>query len=188
MNPYGYGNSYMQFNPTQARLDSLTQQKQMIEQQIAQLTAPSPVNINLNQSPQPQQQQVNPFNQSAGFDFNGRYVDGLEEAKKESAQNLPIVFIDKNNPKLYLKNMDGTLKVYKLEEVQEEAQDDEVHNRIGALEGSIASIQAQMNQLINVLTSAPQPQPQAQTKASEPGTKTVSSETKSQARKKAGES
>lgn len=160
MNPYSYDNSYMGYNPAQMRLNSLNQQKQMIEQQIAQLTAPQPVNINLNQNPVPQ---GSPFSQGVQFDFNGRYVDGPEDAKKEAAQNLPIVFIDKNNPKLYLKGTDGSFRSYRLEEVQDEEKTGEVHAKIGALEGSIASLQAQMNQIIEALT-APQPDQHSQTK------------------------
>lgn len=175
-NPYGF-NAY---NPTQSRIEQLTQQRQMIEQQLAQLNAPSPVNINVNPN---QNQNPNFFGSNgSSFDFNGRYVSSIEEAKKEAAQNLPLLFIDKENPYLYMKDTTGNIKTFKLEEVQEKP--DETHQKINALEGSIAMLQEQMNQLIGALTG----QPVAKSATTEPQPAQPQQNQKSQPRKKTGES
>lgn len=56
------------YNPMQSRVDSLMQQKAMIEQQLQSLQQMNVPNININNIPS------NPT--PSNFDFNGKWVDG----------------------------------------------------------------------------------------------------------------
>ena len=65
---------YNNYNPAQARIDSLMQQRQMIDQQIQQVQQYAnipPININNQITPQ----------QQGNFDFNGKWVNNEQEAK-----------------------------------------------------------------------------------------------------------
>ena len=85
------------YNPyNQARLDSLAQQKALIEQQMAQLQQMQmpPININNNMTPTPN-----------NYDGNFKWVDNQEQAKQVANNNLPLILFDRNNPIFYMKNM-----------------------------------------------------------------------------------
>ena len=117
------------FNPYQSRMDSLLQQKQMLEQQMTALQQYQQMpNININNMPQPN-----------NFDFNGRWVDSKDEAMGVANNNLPLIMFDRNNPIFYMKNMDGSFKTFRFEEVLEQPQ---INNdaRIDALESKINTI------------------------------------------------
>lgn len=117
------------FNPYQSRMDSLLQQKQMLEQQMTALQQYQQMpNININNMPQPN-----------NFDFNGRWVNSKDEAMGVANNNLPLIMFDRNNPIFYMKNMDGTFRTFKFEEVLEQPQ---INNdaRIDALESKINTI------------------------------------------------
>ena len=117
------------FNPYQSRMDSLLQQKQMLEQQMTALQQYQQMpNININNMPQPN-----------NFDFNGRWVNSKDEAMGVANNNLPLIMFDRNNPIFYMKNMDGSFKTFRFEEVLEQSQ---INNdaRIDALENKINTI------------------------------------------------
>lgn len=117
------------FNPYQSRMDSLLQQKQMLEQQMTALQQyQQKPNININNMPQPN-----------NFDFNGRWVNSKDEAMGVANNNLPLIMFDRNNPIFYMKNMDGSFKTFRFEEVLEQPQ---INNdaRIDALENKINTI------------------------------------------------
>jgi hypothetical protein len=117
------------FNPYQSRMDSLLQQKQMLEQQMTALQQYQQMpNININNMPQPN-----------NFDFNGRWVNSKDEAMGVANNNLPLIMFDRNNPIFYMKNMDGSFKTFRFEEVLEQPQ---INNdaRIDALENKINTI------------------------------------------------
>lgn len=117
------------FNPYQSRMDSLLQQKQMLEQQMTALQQYQQMpNININNMPQPN-----------NFDFNGRWVNSKDEAMGVANNNLPLIMFDRNNPIFYMKNMDGTFRTFKFEEVLKQPQ---INNdaRIDALESKINTI------------------------------------------------
>ena len=117
------------FNPYQSRMDSLLQQKQMLEQQMTALQQYQQIpNININNMPQPN-----------NFDFNGRWVNSKDEAMGVANNNLPLIMFDRNNPIFYMKNMDGSFKTFRFEEVLEQPQ---INNdaRIDALENKINTI------------------------------------------------
>lgn len=117
------------FNPYQSRMDSLLQQKQMLEQQMTALQQYQQMpNININNMPQPN-----------NFDFNGRWVNSKDEAMGVANNNLPLIMFDRNNPIFYMKNMDGSFKTFRFEEVLEQPQ---INNdaRIDALESKINTI------------------------------------------------
>lgn len=117
------------FNPYQSRMDSLLQQKQMLEQQMTALQQYQQMpNININNMPQPN-----------NFDFNGRWVNSKDEAMGVANNNLPLIMFDRNNPIFYMKNMDGTFRTFRFEEVLEQPQ---INNdaRIDALENKINTI------------------------------------------------
>lgn len=94
------------YNPAQARVDSLLQQKQMIEQQINALSQYQmpPININNNMTPNMP---------NGSFDFNGKWV---------ANNNLPLILFDKNEPVFYMKNLDGSFKTFKFTEVVDQPQ------------------------------------------------------------------
>lgn len=94
------------FNPYQYQ--NLMKQKEMID---AQLNAMQMPNININNMTQPN-----------NYDFNGRWVNSADEAKGIANNNLPLILFDRNNPIFYMKNMDGSFKTYKFEEVIEQPQ------------------------------------------------------------------
>lgn len=117
------------FNPYQSRMDSLLQQKQMLEQQMTALQQYQQMpNININNMPQPN-----------NFDFNGRWVNSKDEAMGVANNNLSLIMFDRNNPIFYMKNMDGSFKTFRFEEVLEQPQ---INNdaRIDALESKINTI------------------------------------------------
>lgn len=135
---YGYGG----YNPLQARMESLMQQKQMIEQQLNSLQGMGmpAININNNTTPAPT---------GTNYDGNFKWVDGEEQAKQVANNNLPLILFDNNNPMFYMKNVDGTFKKFRFEEVIEKpapAVDPQIENRMNALEGKL-------DELINALTA-----------------------------------
>lgn len=133
---------YNSFNPMQARMETLLNQKQMIEQQLQSMQQMPPININNNMSP--------PVN----FDFNGKWVDGEEQAKKTANQNLPLILFDNNNPIFYMKNMDGSFKKYRFSEIVEQQQPS-TDEKINTLEGKLNAILEQLSQgNINTPTKA----------------------------------
>ena len=71
------------YNPMQSRVDSLMQQKAMIEQQLQSLQQMNVPNININNIPS------NPT--PSNFDFNGKWVDGEEQARNVANNNLPLI-------------------------------------------------------------------------------------------------
>lgn len=132
------------FNPYQSRMDSLLQQKQMLEQQMTALQQYQQIpNININNMPQPN-----------NFDFNGRWVNSKDEAMGVANNNLPLIMFDRNNPIFYMKNMDGSFKTFRFEEVLEQPQ---INNdaRIDALENKINTI---LNALQQPSTNTPKEQ------------------------------
>lgn len=74
--------------------------------------------------------------QPTNFDFNGRWVETIEEARNVASNNLPVVMFDKNKPLFYMKGVDGTFKTYEFKEVIEQKETD----RIDALEDKINAI------------------------------------------------
>lgn len=117
------------YNPYQSRLDSLMQQRNMIDNQLNSLQQYQQMpNININN-----------MTPTGNYDFNGRWVNSAEEAKNLANNNLPSIFLDRNNPIFYMKNMDGTFRTFKFEEVLEQPQ---INNdaRIDALESKINTI------------------------------------------------
>lgn len=124
---------YNSFNPMQARMETLLNQKQMIEQQLQSMQQMPPININNNMTP--------PTN----FDFNGKWVDGEEQARQTANQNLPLILFDNNNPIFYMKNMDGSFKKYRFSEIVEQPQPS-ADEKINALESKLNAILEQLSQ------------------------------------------
>lgn len=119
------------YNPyNQTRLDSLAQQKALIEQQMAQLQQMQmpPININNNMTPTPN-----------NYDGNFKWVDNQEQAKQVANNNLPLILFDRNNPIFYMKNVDGSFKTFKFEEVIEQPQTNN-DDRINALESKLNAL------------------------------------------------
>lgn len=132
---YGYG-----YNPVQARMDSLMQQKQMIEQQLNSLQGMSmpAININNNTTPTP----------SGNYDGNFKWVDGEEQAKQVANNNLPLILFDNNSPMFYMKNVDGSFKKFKFEEVV----DTPTNSTDSAMEQRMSNLEDKLNNLIDALT------------------------------------
>lgn len=132
---YSYG-----YNPVQARMDSLMQQKQMIEQQLNSLQGMSmpAININNNTTPTP----------SGNYDGNFKWVDGEEQAKQVANNNLPLILFDNNSPMFYMKNVDGSFKKFKFEEVV----DTPANSTDSAMEQRMSTLEDKLNNLIDALT------------------------------------
>lgn len=120
------------YNPMQSRVDSLMQQKAMIEQQLQSLQQMNVPNININNIPS------NPT--PSNFDFNGKWVDGEEQARNVANNNLPLILFDNNNPVFYMKNMDGAFKKFKFEEIKEEKVENTNNERMDMLEVKMDTI------------------------------------------------
>ena len=129
------------YNPVQSRVDSLIQQKAMIEQQLQSLQQMNVPNININNMPS------NPV--PSNFDFNGKWVDGEEQARNIANNNLPLILFDNNNPVFYMKNMDGAFKKFKFEEIKEEKVENANNERMDMLE-------AKMDTILKALQGEPQ--------------------------------
>lgn len=130
-------------NPMQSRMDSLAQQKQMIEQQMNALSQYSvpPININNQVTPLPQN----------NFDFNGKWVDNEEQAKQFASIEKPLILFDNNNPIFYMKNTDGSLKKYTFTEVIEEPKPD--------VEKKVLALEEKMDMILNALQQPRQESP-----------------------------
>ena len=129
------------YNPAQSRVDSLMQQRQMIDQQIQNLSQYAnipPININ---------NQINP--QTNGFDFNGKWVNNEQEARNFTNANLPTILFDNNESIFYMKSMDGSFKKFKFEEIKEETKVDPLEERINGIEKKMDEFFSKMNNTNN---------------------------------------
>lgn len=118
------------YNPAQSRVDSLMQQRQMIDQQIQNLSQYAnipPININ---------NQITPQSQSS-FDFNGKWVNSEQEARNFANANLPTILFDSNESIFYMKTLDGSFKKFKFEEITEEQQPNPLETRVDGIEKKI---------------------------------------------------
>lgn len=125
------------YNPAQSRVDSLMQQRQMIDQQIQNLSQYAnipPININ---------NQITPQSQSS-FDFNGKWVNSEQEARNFANANLPTILFDNNESIFYMKTLDGSFKKFKFEEITEEP-------KINPLETRVDGIEKKIDELISSL-------------------------------------
>lgn len=137
------------YNPYQSRLDSLMQQRNMIDNQLNSLQQYQQMpNININN-----------MTPTGNYDFNGRWVNSAEEAKSLANNNLPSIFLDRNNPIFYMKNMDGTFRTFKFEEVIEQPQPNN-DERINALEDKLNTILNALQQPSTNNTSVQETKPQ----------------------------
>lgn len=145
---------YNNYNPAQARIDSLMQQRQMIDQQIQQVQQYAnipPININNQITPQ----------QQGNFDFNGKWVNDEQEARNFANANLPTILFDNNKSIFYMKSLDGTFKKFKFEEITEDTSN--------SIENRVDGIERKLDELIGALSKPPrqaneQPKKGAQTK------------------------
>lgn len=137
------------YNPYQSRLESLMQQRSMIDNQLNSLQQYQQMpNININN-----------MTPTGNYDFNGRWVNSAEEAKNLANNNLPSIFLDRNNPLFYMKNMDGTFRTFKFEEVIEQPQPNN-DERINALEDKLNTILNALQQPGTNNTSVQETNPQ----------------------------
>ena len=155
---YGYGG----YNPIQARIDSLMQQKQMIEQQMNSLQGMGMPAININNNTTPSQPSVN-------YDGNFKWVDGEEQAKQIANNNLPLILFDNNNPMFYMKNVDGSFKKFRFEEII----DAPVQNTDPQLETRMTALEGKLNDILTALSGQPAPT-QTNTQTNEKSAQTAS--------------
>lgn len=136
--------NYSGYNPAQSRIDMLNQQKQMLDNQIQSLQQMSgipPIHINNNMG--------TPQNNQSNYDGNFKWVDGEEQAKQIANNNLPLILFDNNSPMFYMKNINGSFKKFKFQEVIEEP----VTSNNEMLEGRMNSLENKLNTILNVLGS-----------------------------------
>lgn len=158
-------NPYASPSTQQMQLDRLYQQKNMIESQINMLSqqAPQPA-VNVNVQGQPQQAQNNAIpslNPSPTYDAGVVYVDSIEEAKKSAAASIPVMYIDRAQPLMYMKAPDGSLKAFQLEEVpmEESAPESALKKQVDDLQGKMDMILAALTQQQAQPAQAMQAQP-----------------------------
>ena len=126
----------MSYNPAQARIESLMQQRQMIDNQLNALNQMP--NININQFTSPQGQGM-----SQSFDFSGKWVANQKEAMEVANNNIPLIFLDKEKPYLYSKDQNGNFKTFELKEVSNGVSretNSEIENKVNSLEQKMDAI------------------------------------------------
>lgn len=126
----------MSYNPAQARIESLMQQRQMIDNQLNALNQMP--NININQFTTPQNQGMN-----QSFDFSGKWVENQKEAMEVANNNMPLIFLDKEKPYLYTKDQNGNFKTFELKEVCNDVSretNSEIENKVNSLEEKMNAI------------------------------------------------
>lgn len=133
--------NYNGYNPIQARMDSLMQQKQMIEQQLNSLQGMSMPAININNN-------TTPAVPSGLYDGNFKWVDNEEQARNMANNNLPTIYFDNNNPYFYMKNVDGSFKKFKFEEMVELS----TNSTDSAMEQRMNTLEGKLNDIIDALT------------------------------------
>lgn len=126
----------MSYNPAQARIESLMQQRQMIDNQLNALNQMP--NININQFTTPQGQGM-----AQSFDFSGKWVANQKEAMEVANNNIPLIFLDKEKPYLYSKDQNGNFKTFELKEVSNDVSretNSEIENKVNSLEQKMDAI------------------------------------------------
>lgn len=73
------------------------------------------------------------------FDFNGKWVNSIDEVNQINNENLPIISMDRNQNKFYMR-IGNDLKAYEYKEV-------EIPNKDKEIEGLKAQLQELSNQL-----------------------------------------
>ncbi len=146
------------YNPLQARYDLLNRQKQELDSQMAmlqgQMNQQAPINqtfqITSPQQTAPQQ-----------FDFNGKVANGIEEAKKVSCNSLPVIIMDANEPKFYMRNLDGSFKTYTFQEFHEPEviENTNTNAEIESLKSTVKDLQDSVAIIVNELTNKTQQKP-----------------------------
>ena len=126
---------YNPYAPMQQRYDTLMQQKNMIDNQLQQLQSYNQIpNVTIN----------NGMPTQCDYDFNGRYVSSIDEARNLIADNKPILAIDRNEPFVYM-NTNGNIVKYRLEEVLEESSTNNIDERLNALESKFDTLLETLN-------------------------------------------
>lgn len=133
----------MSYNPAQARIESLMQQRQLIDNQLNALNQMPNININQFTTPQGQQGQPN----AQAYDFSGKWVSNQKEAMDVANNNMPLIFLDKEKPYLYTKDQNGNFKTFELKEVN-----DPVSRETNTdLENKVNSLEEKLNTIIGAL-------------------------------------
>ena len=128
----------MSYNPAQARIESLMQQRQMIDNQLNALNQMPNININQFTTPQGQGQGM-----AQSFDFNGKWVANQKEAMEVANNNMPLIFLDKEKPYLYTKDQNGNFKTFELKEVSNDVSretNSEIENKVNSIEQKMDAI------------------------------------------------
>ena len=128
----------MSYNPAQARIESLMQQRQMIDNQLNALNQMPNININQFTTPQVQGQGM-----TQSFDFSGKWVANQKEAMEVANNNMPLIFLDKEKPYLYSKDQNGNFKTFELKEVSNDVSretNSEIENKVNSLEQKMDAI------------------------------------------------
>lgn len=86
---------------------------------------------------------------SQNFDFNGKWVNGYEEATKVSNDNLPLLIFDKDSDMFYMKQINGQMQAFKYEPVKIE----EPKSEVESLKGEISDMKQQLAQALSVINA-----------------------------------
>ena len=140
-NPYYNQNNYI--NDLQNMRDRIDKQMQQFQQQ--NIKQPTPTNLTQNF-------QLAPNNNSNGI----KYVNSIEDVKKELVFS-DTLFVNKEFNNLWLKNVSGDIKTYKLEQVIELDDKDlkinELLLKIENLEKEMKNYESNVNDNTNVNAS-----------------------------------
>lgn len=129
-----WGRMYNPYN--QYRIDSIDNQIKSLEQQRAMLSQVPVVNNYLNTAP------------PSNYDFNGIWASSEDEARQVASANLPIIIMNKNDSKFYIKNLDGSFKTYSFSEEAEKPKVDTA-KEINDLKMSVAALNDAVQKVLN---------------------------------------
>lgn len=136
-------NQFPYMNNNAMQMDILARKRAEIDNQMnliqAQQSQQAPIQQFFGTPQTPIQNGTIPNN----FDFNGKWVNGPDEAKQVANNNLPVIIMDKSESKFYIKGTDGSFSTFRFEQEIEEPKPEPVsilEQRMEKMESSLAMI------------------------------------------------
>lgn len=141
------------YNPQQMRLKTieeqigiLSQQRELMIQSMQQTPQYPPIQQNFIQNSGANNEQKSSSDNmgNALFDFNGKWVNGYDEAEKLGNNNLPLLIFDKESDIFYMKQLNGQMQAFKYQPIEIAKPKTEVDE----LKEQLAMLQAQISTLV----------------------------------------
>lgn len=108
-------------------------------------------------------QNLNNFNQPVQptkpqFDFNGRWVNSIEEVEQINNENLPVISLDRNKNMFYMR-INNELKAYEFKEVEitspEKKEINDLKAQVTSLNQTIAALTAKLSESSTPVVNSP---------------------------------